>query len=69
MDNMFYWCVQLLTGMAKIVGCTYEEINVVIFCILLPLVLVSMGAFILVLMLELKTSKMIITILRNKGDK
>ena len=42
MEAVFYICVELLMLLATIFGCTYEEINVVIFCILGPIVFLSL---------------------------
>lgn len=39
-NDVFYWCVALLKDWAKQLGMTYEEINVWIFCIIEPLVLI-----------------------------
>ena len=39
-DAVFDWCVILLYDIANLVGITYEEINVWLFVIILPLVLI-----------------------------
>jgi type III secretory pathway component EscT len=38
-DTVFNWCVRLLYDVAAIMGITYEEINVYLFVIIGPLVL------------------------------
>ena len=39
-DYAFDWCVILLINVANVIGITYEEINVWLFCIILPIVLI-----------------------------
>ena len=39
-DVTFDWCVKLLVDVAKSLGITYEEINVYLFVIALPLILI-----------------------------
>jgi hypothetical protein len=41
-DAWFDFCVILLVDVAKWLGITYEEINVYLFCIILPIVLVGL---------------------------
>ena len=38
-DVTFDWCIQLLLNVADYLGITYEEINIWLFVIILPLVL------------------------------
>ncbi len=38
-DTVFNWCVRLLYDLAGVMGITYEEINVYLFVIIGPLVL------------------------------
>ena len=38
-DNIFNWCVYILYEAAKALGITYEEINVWLFVIIVPCVL------------------------------
>jgi hypothetical protein len=40
-DTVFNWCVRLLYDVAAIMGITYEEINVYLFVIIGPLVLMA----------------------------
>ena len=35
-DAMFSGCVYFLIDLAKLTGMTYEQVNVIIFCILWP---------------------------------
>lgn len=46
MNDIFYLCVKLLEDLASIFGITYEEINVIIFCILGPLVFLIQWVYI-----------------------
>lgn len=39
-DAVFDWCVILLYDTANLLGITYEEINVWLFVIILPIVLI-----------------------------
>jgi hypothetical protein len=41
-DYIFYWCVRLLQQMARKTHMTYEEINVLIFCIIEPILFLVM---------------------------
>ena len=43
-DVVFNYCVRLLYDVASLIGITYEEINVWIFCILWPVVTIIMLA-------------------------
>ncbi len=38
MNKAFYWCVDVLKYYANILGITYEEINIWIFCIIEPII-------------------------------
>ena len=40
-DVTFDWCVRLLYSLANVIGITYEEINVWLFVIILPLILLA----------------------------
>ncbi len=40
-DTVFNWCVRLLYDVAAVMGITYEEINVYLFVIIGPLVLLA----------------------------
>ena len=42
-DTVFDWCVIFLYDVGKILGITYEEINVWLFCIILPIILVVLS--------------------------
>jgi hypothetical protein len=39
-DVTFDWCVRLLYQVAQLIGITYEEINVWLFVIVMPIILV-----------------------------
>tara|TARA_B100000575_G_C22958294_1_gene553881 strand:+ start:196 stop:396 length:201 start_codon:yes stop_codon:yes gene_type:complete len=36
-NQIFYWCVELLSNWAKLIGISYELINIIIFIIGYPL--------------------------------
>lgn len=38
MNKVFDWCVEVLKYYAKLLGITYEEINIWIFCIIEPII-------------------------------
>ena len=56
-DTVFIFCVVLLVDLANILGITYEEINVWIFCIIWPLL--SLILFAEVIRLRIKNEQMI----------
>jgi hypothetical protein len=43
-DNVFQWCVDHLMWLAAATGTTYKQINVIIFCIIWPLLTVGLAA-------------------------
>ena len=47
MNEIFNWCVELLQWGAQKLGTSYEVINVWIFCIIEPIVFLSMLIFII----------------------
>lgn len=53
-DKTFDWCVLLLIEVASLMGITYEEINVWLFVIILPLMLMASLTFNVLLFLKLK---------------
>lgn len=42
MNTIFDWCVVLLEWLAKYTGTTYQIVNVLIFCIIWPLITVGL---------------------------
>ncbi len=52
----FDWCVTLLEQTAYILGLTYQEINVWLFCIILPIILLIM--MIQIIMLKIKVNSL-----------
>lgn len=38
MNEAFQWCVDALRWLGKLVGLTYEEVNIWIFCIIEPII-------------------------------
>jgi hypothetical protein len=51
-DSVFNSCVQLLVWLAKLCGTSYEAVNVWIFCVALPIILVAM--FVIILRQQIK---------------
>lgn len=56
-DVTFDWCVRLLYEIAGMVGITYEEINIWLFVVIGPLLLVSSMTLNLVLLKKLKSQR------------
>ena len=56
-DVTFDWCVRLLYEVAGWIGITYEEINVWLFVIILPLFLLISGILNLVFFVKLQNLK------------
>jgi hypothetical protein len=56
-DAIFDWCVILLVDLAKLVGVTYEEINIWIFLVIWPLVTLTLFIWIAVLTIKCKKLK------------
>ena len=54
-DKTFDFCVKLLFDVANIMGITYEEINVWLFCVIWPILTLIMFAEILRLRLKINT--------------
>ena len=54
-DDTFDVCVKLLFDVANIMGITYEEINVWLFCVIWPILTLIMFAEILRLRLKINT--------------
>ena len=52
-DETFDFCVKLLFDVADIIGISYEEINVWIFCVIWPILTLIMFAEILRLRLKI----------------
>ena len=52
----FDWCVTLLEQTAYLLGLTYQEINVWLFCIILPIILQIM--MIQIIMLRIKVNSL-----------
>ena len=43
-DRIFQWCVDLLLWLAAATGTTYKQINVIIFCVIWPLLTLALIA-------------------------
>ena len=56
-DTIFNFCVRLLYDMANILGISYEEINVWLFCVIWPIL--SLVLFAEVIRLRIKNEQMI----------
>ncbi|TDK44886.1 hypothetical protein E1898_09960 [Algoriphagus formosus] len=47
MDQIFDWCVSFLYWLSDLFGMTYKEINVWIFVIIWPLIILVQGLYII----------------------
>ena len=56
-DTIFNFCVRLLYDVANILGISYEEINVWLFCVIWPIA--SLVLFAEVIRLRIKNEQMI----------
>jgi hypothetical protein len=57
MNKAFYWCVDVLKYYANLLGITYEEINIWIFCIIEPIVFFIMLGIIINYYFKIKELK------------
>lgn len=48
-EKTFDRCVRFLEGIAKVTGLTYQQVNVILFCYALPVVLVGLIAAVVIL--------------------
>ena len=44
-NELFDWCVELLRDGAALTGMTYEEINILVFVVVHPLLTLALGAY------------------------
>lgn len=44
MQSIFDLCVRILVGIAELTGFTYEQVNVILFVVLLPLAFIAITA-------------------------
>jgi len=51
-DKIFYWCVDFLEHWAAKLGMTYEEINVYLFVVLTPAIIIVQFFLIVALLLR-----------------
>ena len=56
-DALFRYCVVLLVNMAKVIGISYEEINIWIFVIIQPVLIVFLFLWVLRLRTRIKRLK------------
>ena len=54
MDQIFDWCVSFLYWLSDLFGMTYKEINVWIFVIIWPLIILVQGLYIIRLKKKLR---------------
>jgi hypothetical protein len=47
-DTVFQWCVDFLVWLAAATGTTYKEINVIIFCVIWPILTLGLVGLCLV---------------------
>jgi len=60
-DITYDMCVLYLMKLAQYTGLTYREVNFVVFMVVLPTILVSLGLIILVQYLHIKSIKKLIS--------
>jgi hypothetical protein len=60
MNEIFNWCVELLQWGAQKLGTTYVDINVWIFCIIEPIVLLGMLIFLVFQRSKIKRLKIML---------
>ena len=53
-DKIFNWCVDILVHFAELLGITYNEINVYIFVIIIPLIFLIMLVIIITQQIKIK---------------
>ena len=54
MNAIFDWCVDLLYAWSSMLGITYEELNVIIFVLLYPILIVFLIGYIIRLKRKIK---------------
>jgi hypothetical protein len=54
MSGSFWWCVRLLQDLSKLMGITYEELNIWVFVIVHPLVTIVLFIWVLSLRQRLR---------------
>jgi hypothetical protein len=57
MDYIFDLCVKILLVLAKLTGFTYKEINVIIFCIIWPIITIILFLIIILQQLNIYSLK------------
>ena len=63
-SGFFDWCVKVLVKGAHLLGISYEEINIWVFCIIEPIVFLLMLYIVIIQMKKIKKLK---TVLERKG--
>lgn len=56
-EKIFQLCVNLMIELGRLTGTTYREINVIVFCIIGPVVFMTLLLFTISLYLKLKRLK------------
>lgn len=56
-DHIFYLCVDILIWLAKLTHTSYELINIIIFIIIYPIILISLFFIVIFKMVKLKNFK------------
>ena len=59
MNELFNWCCDTISVWAKFVGCTYEELNIYLFVIMQPLIVVIQFIIIVILWFKYRHYKKI----------
>jgi hypothetical protein len=57
MNELFKWCCDTISVWAKFLGCTYEELNIYLFVLLQPLIVLILVIIIAILFHKYKCYK------------
>jgi len=70
MQHVFDFCVKFLVSLACIFHTSYETINVVIFCIIWPIITIGLIAWVYVLLIKLRDTRnsLVLAYLRERLD-
>lgn len=60
MNDLFYQCVDIIKFISKISGFTYEEVNIILFVIIHPLITLILLVYIIILKRKLSTYQRIV---------
>lgn len=69
MNAIFNQCVELLNWLANLLGMSYVEINVWLFCVIWPIISMAMGLLIILQFAYIQKSRKKLQILTIPSDK